>query len=236
MHPTICQIGPFTIYSYGLTLVAAFLVSSTLARQEAQRQQISVHIIFNLAFIVFISGVIGARFLYIIENITYYINNPFEIIMLQRGGLSWFGGLLSGIIFGSAYLKKHKLPIYRTLDLIAPFLALGQAIGRIGCFLNGCCFGMVFGFLPVQICSSLMLIFIFLILRFLQVRPHKNGQIFFSYLVLYSFKRFFIEFWRQDNAVVFLGLTFFQVLSILTFIVSGGALLFLKRSNARIHD
>jgi len=224
----ICTIGPFTVYSYGLTLVAAFLIASALARQEAKRQRINPEIIFNLVFLAFISGIIGARLFYIVENLKYYLENPLEIIMLQLGGLSWFGGLFSAVICGIVYLKNKKLSVYKIFDLIAPFVALAQGIGRVGCYLNGCCFGKTA--LPIQIYSSLTLIFIFIILRFLQARPHKEGQIFFSYLLLYSLKRFFIEFWRLDNKIIFLDLTLFQIISILVFSFSLLELFLIKKS------
>ena len=227
MYPEICKLGPFTIYSYGLMLVLAFLVSSTLACLQAKRQNINPETIFNLSFIVFISGVIGARLFYIIENIDYYIKNLLEIFMLQHGGLSWFGGLLAGVFVGILYLKRKKIPVYKILDLVGPFVALGQAIGRIGCLLNGCCFGK--GLIPTQAYSSLLLIFIFVFLRFLQDKSHKDGEIFFLYLVLYSIKRFFIEFWRADNTVIFSGLTLFQVLSIIIFLLSLIKLFIIKK-------
>jgi phosphatidylglycerol:prolipoprotein diacylglycerol transferase len=229
MYPVICQIGPFSIYAYGFMLVVAFIVSSALASLQAKKQNINPDIIFNLSFIVFISGIMGARILYVIENTSYYLRNPIEVIMLQRGGLSWFGGLIFGLISGVIYLKKKNLSVYKTFDLIIPFVALGQAIGRIGCLLNGCCFGKLSKFglyyqvhklvlVPTQVYSSLSLIFIFIILRFLQDRPHKEGTIFFVYLILYSLKRFFIEFWRADHEIFFLGLTLFQIISILIFL------------------
>jgi len=220
MYPEICKIGPFTIYSYGLMLAVAFAVSTALAVLEAKRQKINPDIIFNLVFISFISGIVGARIFYIAENIGYYIKSPLEIIMLQRGGLSWFGGLILAVSAGIAYLKNKNLPVYKTLDLIAPFVALAQAIGRIGCLLNGCCFGKESLTIPLQVYSSLLLMLIFIVLRLLQDRPHRDGQIFFTYLLLYSAKRFFIEFWRADNEIVFLGLTLFQLISIAIFCLS----------------
>jgi phosphatidylglycerol:prolipoprotein diacylglycerol transferase len=212
-------------------LVIAFLVSSWLATQQAKRQGLNQDLVFNLSFLVFISGIIGARIFYIIDNLGYYIKNPLEMLMLQHGGLSWFGGLLLGIFSAVWYLKSKHFPISKMLDLISPFASLAQAIGRIGCLLNGCCFGKVSSYgiyfpvhnailIPTQLYSSLILIFIFMVLRLLQDRPHQDGQIFFSYLLLYSTKRFFIEFWRQDNEIVFLGLTLFQVISIAIFIFS----------------
>lgn len=228
MYPIIYKIGPFTVYSYGLMLVLAFIVSSTLAQLQAKRQNIAPKIISNLLILVFISGIIGARLLYVIENLNYYLRNPLEIIMLQHGGLSWFGGLMLGSVFGIVYLKRKNLSIYKIFDLVIPFVALGQGIGRVGCLLNGCCFGRISRFglyfdvhksvlIPTQAYSSLILILIFIILRFLQEGPHKEGKIFFAYLLFYSIKRFFMEFWRAEHEIVLSGLTLFQIISIAIF-------------------
>ena len=229
MYPEICKIGPFVIYSYGLTLVIAFGLSSWLLLKQAKKTGFNPDEIFNLVFLVFISGIIGARIFYVITNIGDYLRSPLEIFMLSHGGLSWFGGLFLGATCGILYLKKKKLGIYKVLDLIVPFIALGHAIGRIGCFLNGCCFGSASGF-PPQILSSLILLLFFVVLRLLQDRPHLAGEIFYSYLFLYSIKRFFIEFLRVDNPEVFLGLTLFQVISVLIFIFSLANLIRIKRA------
>lgn len=232
MYPQICKIGPFTIYSYGLMLTLGFLISLLLASRQAKKQDIDADIVFNFSFGLIIFGIIGGRIFYIIQNINYYLKNPGEILMFQHGGLAWFGGLFFGFIFSILYLKKKNLRVYRIFDLISPFLALGQAIGRVGCLLNGCCFGKATDrlglyfkvhdavLIPTQIYSSLLLILIFIILRFFQDRPHKEGQIFFSYLLLYSLKRFLLEFWRADNAIILFGLTLFQLLSIIIFFLA----------------
>ena len=221
-------------------LALAFTLSLGLARVQAKRRGINTDLVFNLLFMAFISGIIGGRVFYIIENIGYYSKNPLEIIMLQHGGLSWFGGLIAGILISIVYLRNKKLPVYKTLDSLSPFVVLAQAIGRIGCLLNGCCFGKESSFglyfpvhnavlIPVQLYSSLILIFIFIILRFLQDRPHREGEIFFSYLLLYSLKRFFIEFLRADNPVVFSGFTLFQIISVLIFCLSLAKLALIKK-------
>jgi len=207
------------------------MTSSALLILQAKRKNFNPDVIFNFAFLVFISGIIGARIFYIIENLGYFANNPLEIIMLQHGGLSWFGGLISGVFAGLLYLKNRRLAIYKVLDLIVPYVALAQAIGRVGCLLNGCCFGKISNFgiyfpvhqsvrIPTQIYSSLVLILIFIFLRLLQERPHRDGEIFFTYLLLYSLKRFFIEFWRADNDIIFLGLTLFQLISLAVLFLS----------------
>lgn len=231
MFPEICRIGPVAVYSYGLMLVVAFLTGVWLACRRAAEEGIKKDLVFNLSFTVFLAGIAGARIFYIAENINYYFKNPLEVVMLQHGGLSWFGGLIAGSAAAMLYLRGKGLPTYKLLDLIVPFLALAQAIGRIGCLLNGCCFGKPSAagiyfpahgaaLIPTQAFSSILLLAIFIILRLLQERPHKSGQIFYLYLLLYSLKRFFIEFWRADNRILLWGLTLFQLLSIAVFFVS----------------
>ena len=241
MFPEICKIGPFTIYSYGLALVAGFMVASFLACQQAKRLGMDSDMIFNMLFMAFVSGVAGARIFYVLDNFGYYTAHPVEIIMLQRGGLAWFGGLMLGTLSAVVYIKIKRKSIYRTLDLIVPFVALAQAIGRIGCLLNGCCFGKHADFglyfsvhqeilIPTQLYSTLLLLVIYIILRLLQDSPHRDGQVFYVYLLLYALKRFFIEFLRADSPAVLLGLTLFQLLSIAVFFVSAVSLVIIYKA------
>lgn len=241
MYPEICKIGPFTIYSYGAALVTAFVVAINLAMRQAKREGIAPELIFNFAFTAFVCGISGARIFYILMNLNFFLSNPREIIMLQHGGLAWFGGLIAGCASGLIYLKIKKLSILKVLDLIVPFLALAQSIGRIGCLLNGCCYGRHSAFgvyfpvhdailIPTQAYSSLLLLIIFVILRFLQARPHSRGAIFFAYLLLYGAKRFLIEFLRDDSSHMFLGLTIFQVLSAIVFFIGLAGLLLIKKN------
>ena len=167
-----------------------------------------------------------------LNNLKFYLSDPLEIIMLQHGGMSWFGGLIFGSFAACWMIKRAKLNLLETLDLLAPFVALGQAIGRIGCLLNGCCYGKVSRWglyfpsqdqvlIPTQLYSSLLLLLIFYILRTLQERKHLAGQIFYSYLFLYALKRFGIEFLRNDTPKLIFSLSLFQLLSIPVFIFAG---------------
>jgi len=229
MHPLICEIGPLKIYSYGLMLVLAFFIAAFLADKEAKKRKFPTDFIWNIGFISTVLGIIGARIFYVLENIKFYFNNPLEIIILQHGGLSWFGGFILGGLVAIYYSKKKKIPVLKTLDLFAPYLALAQGIGRLGCFLNGCCYGKaslsgmyfpVHGemLIPTQLYSSLALILIFIFLRYLQSKPLHEGAVICSYLILYSTKRFIVEFFRNDNSVFISGLTLFQVIALLLFI------------------
>jgi len=208
MHPEICKIGPFVIYSYGLMLVAAFASAVSLASIQAKREGVDPDIIFNTCFVAFIAGIFGGRLLYLFEHFRYFLENPIEIIMLQHGGLSWFGGMTLGVLSGLVYLKVKKLPALKILDIVAPYLALAQSIGRIGCYFNGCCYGNTI-YLPTQVYSSILLLLIYLAVRYFQTKPHKAGQVITLYLFLYSIKRFFIEFWRIEHQPVFFRLNLY---------------------------
>jgi phosphatidylglycerol:prolipoprotein diacylglycerol transferase len=220
-------------------LVIAFIVTTWLASAEAKKNGFNPDIIFNLNFTILICGIIGARIFYISYNLDYYSRHPLEMVMLQKGGLAWFGGLIFGMASAVVYLKLKKLPFFKIADILMPFVALGQAAGRIGCFLNGCCFGKesahgiyssVQGavLIPTQLYSALLLVCIFFILRFLQKRPHHAGLVFFAYLLLYSAKRFFIEFWRGDSPTLLFGLTLFQFISLAIFLAGAAGLIYIK--------
>ena len=249
MLPEICRIGSFTIYSYGLMLVLAFFVCAYLSSLQAKKENFDSETIFNLLFLVFIFGIIGSRVFYVLINAGFYLRNPLEIIMLQHGGMAWFGGLIFGTTAAILFIKKHKMNLLKTLDLLVPFIALGQAIGRIGCLLNGCCFGRESEFgiyfkvfdkvlIPTQLYSSLLLLLIFMVLRFKQDAKHLPGEILCSYLFLYSLKRFFVEFLRNDSPRIFYGLTLFQILCLVMFFLSLGMFikLFVDKKNLSSQD
>jgi phosphatidylglycerol---prolipoprotein diacylglyceryl transferase len=226
MHPVLCSLGPVHIYTYGLLLAIAFFVCSFFARQEAARQNVNPELILSLSLTSFIWGIVGARAFYVLQNAGYYLRNPLEVLMVQHGGLVWYGGFAGGCVGAVAYLKKKRIGVYKVFDIIAPYIALGQALGRLGCFFNGCCFGRSSAYgvyfpvhdaylLPTQLYSSFLLVGIYAIVRFLQRRPHREGTVFFAYIFLYATKRFCMEFFRADSQHVFLGLTIFQIISFL---------------------
>ncbi|MCQ9208358.1 MAG: prolipoprotein diacylglyceryl transferase [Omnitrophica bacterium] len=238
MHPILFEFGPLKIYAYGFSLALGFIVGTYLASLEAQRVGLPAKKIIDLSLYLAISGILGARLLYVLQNLAFYISNPGEIFMLHKGGLSFYGGFILATICAIVFLKKEQLSVPKVLDLIAPYLALAQSIGRIGCLLNGCCYGQPtdFGFCiyfpgegiarhPTQIYSSLSLLVIFFILRNRQTRrgrgPYFSGQIFLWYCLLYSLMRFFMEFLRGDNLRIFANLSLHQLISMVIFVISG---------------
>lgn len=238
MHPILIKLGPITIYSYGFFLALAFLTASVLAEKEAERKGFDAYFIPNLCLLCLISGVIGARIFFIILNFDFFKDSPGEIIKLWHGGLVWYGGLSLALISGLIYMRLKRKPVFLILDLLSPYIALGQAIGRIGCFLNGCCFGKIWQsqniLYPTQLFSSLIMLFIFLVLRILQSRGFKPGSIFLFYIIFYSVKRFFIEFLRGDSPAVFLNLTVFQLVSVGIFILASALTLFLHKKSKKL--
>ena len=239
MHPILFSIGGVTIHSYGLMLGLAFLVTVYLAPRRASIFNVSGERVSNLIIIFLVSGIIGARIAYVLANASDFANHPLQVFMINNGGLIFYGGLIFASIAGVAYAKITRLAIFDTADLIAPFIALGHAIGRVGCFLRGCCFGKpADSFLgvtfphtfvkiyPTQLFSCVGLLIIFFILFFFQSRRAFKGEIISLYLILYGIFRFLIEFLRGDILPVFHGFTSAQLISVVFVVV--GVILFIS--------
>lgn len=228
MHPIIAKIGPLSIYSYGLMVALGSAVAILLSYRLAARFNINKDKIVDFGIVMLLGGLIGARLFYVLMNIGYYIANPLEIINLTKGGLVWYGGFLLGILVGILFVKKNNISFWDGADLFAPFIALAQSIGRIGCFLNGCCYGKLapdnylLGVIfphesvsrhPTQIYESVALLILFLVLRRWQGSRHFKGEIFLVYAILYSLSRFLLESLRGDNLNILSNLTVSQVVS-----------------------
>jgi phosphatidylglycerol---prolipoprotein diacylglyceryl transferase len=233
MHPILLKLGPITVYSYGVMVAIGFGISTFLIYRRAKVSGIDADKVIDIAIAMIISGIIGARFFYILSNLKFYVSNPIEILELSKGGLVWYGGFLSALVTLIIYIRKKSLAFWTVTDLIAPYIALAQAFGRIGCFLNGCCYGPEvpknFFFavtfpgehaarLPTQLISSISLFIIYLLLRRLQDKKMFAGGVFLAYCILYPLYRFLVEFLRADNPRIFLNLTISQLISIAIFL------------------
>ncbi|MDD5617580.1 MAG: prolipoprotein diacylglyceryl transferase [Candidatus Omnitrophica bacterium] len=231
MCPVLFKLGVFTVYSYGFMLFVAVVVSLNLLLRYAKAKGYGANVITDLFMTILFSGIVGARILYVILNFDFYKNNPKEIFMLQHGGLAILGGIMAGILAAFLFCKRKKLSFWETIDLISPYVVLGHSIGRIGCFLNGCCYGLPSRYgiyfpvhaeklIPTQLISSFLLFVLFIVLKIKQNKPHEKGAIFVSYVLYYSVIRFFVEFLRGDSQRLWLGLTIFQYICIGLFILS----------------
>jgi len=143
MNYRLFHFGSINIYSYGLMIALAFLIGIFVASKYAKKFNENPQNIVDLCLYVMISSIFGARLFYVIDNHSYYMSNPVEIFYIHEGGLIFYGGLIFGLGTAVVFLKAKHQNIFKYMDILAPSLALGQAIGRIGCFLNGCCYGRI---------------------------------------------------------------------------------------------
>lgn len=250
MYPILFKLGGFSFYSYGLMVALGFLCIVFLSLLFAKREGIKAEHILDLAIYATIGSFVGARLFYVAGQWNIYKDNPWEIIMIQRGGLVFLGGLIFGLLVITWYARVKHIPLLKLLDAITPGVALGYAFGRIGCFLNGCCFGLPthlpWGvtfpdgslaryFLPdeplhpTQLYSSFSMLLAFILLLLIYRHKKYEGQIFFWGLIFYSVYRFTVEFFRFSPMHLW-GLTPSQLVVIVTFIIGLAGLIYKKRS------
>jgi len=251
MHPILINIGSFNLYTYGLFMALGFLAAMGVSKAIARPQNISADTITDIFFVILVSALVGARLLYVLINYKTYQDNLFGIFQIWNGGLVFFGGFLASVLACVIYFKKKNLNIWKTADILAPGIAIGHAIGRIGCLFAGCCYGktcdlpIAITFTnsdslaplnvylhPTQIYSMISNLMLFFILLWLQRHKKFNGMVFLFYVMLYSLFRSIIEFFRGD----FRGDFIFDFISMsqgIGFLVSLTAFLILiKRSRS----
>lgn len=243
------EFGLFKIFTYGLLVTAGFFVVICFAARLAKQEGLDPQKIMGLCFYILISSLLGARFLYVIVEYKFFLSHPLEIFKFWKGGLVFYGGLILAVLVSIIYLIKNEMPVWKVADILAPSIAIGQAIGRWGCFFSGCCYGtrtdvswaITFSDLrslaplnvplhPTQIYLSLNALVIFSLLLWIRKRKSFDGQIICSYGVLSSVGRFIIEYFRGDDrgyAVAnflstsqFIGIFIFA-LSVVIFVVRG---------------
>lgn len=244
MHPILGRILGLDVYGYGTALAAAFLVAVILAMQLARKKGLDPGFIIDLAIFACIGGLAGARLLYVLLNLREYL--AFPLAMLQfRSGFSFVGGAIGGILVGVWYARRKKQPVGAFADVVAICIPLAYAIGRVGCLLNGCCYGLQShvpwalqcgpGSIlrhPTQIYSSIGGLAIFAILFLQRRHRHFDGFLMFQFGLLYSVERFTVEFFREGTAV-FLGLHLTQLAMIATVIASAAAIVLIERRYQR---
>ena len=137
MNPVFLKLGPIELHYYGLMYAIAFYVGITLGKKIAKERNFDVELVENYAFVAIISGLIGGRLYYVLFNLPYYLRNPLEIPAVWHGGMAIHGGIIGGIIGTLIYAKIKKVNPLTLGDFAAGPFILGQAIGRIGNFMNG---------------------------------------------------------------------------------------------------
>jgi phosphatidylglycerol:prolipoprotein diacylglycerol transferase len=137
MFPIFARFADITIHTYGVMLALGFLLGILVAMRQARRTGLNPDLILDLAFYFLIAGLLGSRLFYVVGHWDDFRNNPVEIVMFWRGGLVFYGGLIFAFVVGTWYIKKNRLEFSRVADLIAPSIAIGQTLGRLGCFSAG---------------------------------------------------------------------------------------------------
>ncbi len=142
MHPILFKIGDFPIGTYGVAIVIGLFAALWVASWLGRRRGIHPDFFYDLAFVLLLTGFLGARILYIITDWKNFTQDPLGIIFSRQGFVFW-GGFLGALPAGIWFVRRRKLPLLEVMDIIAPCLALAHAFGRIGCFFAGCCYGLV---------------------------------------------------------------------------------------------
>src|SRR5437016_6206665 len=141
MHPILFRIGAWPVYSYGVLLALAYLAGLQLAVVRARRMGLDGARVMDLGIYLIIAALVGAKLLLIVADFNYFRNQPRELLSLVRAGGVFYGGLLAALVVGLLLVRRYRLPAWTTADMIAPGIALGHIIGRLGCLLAGCCYG-----------------------------------------------------------------------------------------------
>ena len=218
MHPELFSIGPLTIPTYGFFVALGFVSGLLVTIKIGKARGFESPQIMDMGFIIILCAIIGSRLGYVLMNPSRYIHHPLEVFKTWEGGLVFSGGLVFVVLVMSWYIKRHNLHYWKTADLWAPGIAIGQAIGRIGCFMVGCCFGkptdvkwcVVFthprSFAPLDVClhptqlySALAGFIIVAVLMLLTAKKQFEGQVFIWLIILHSSARLFIERFRGDD-------------------------------------
>jgi phosphatidylglycerol---prolipoprotein diacylglyceryl transferase len=249
VFPQLFHIGNFYLPTYGVLVSLGVLLGLWISVRNSEKQGINGDDAWNLGILVVFCGIVGAKVLYIVNDWSYYASHPADIFSfstLQAGGV-FSGGLIAALVAAAWYVRKHHMPALATCDAFAPGLALGHAIGRVGCFAAGCCYGKETHHLwgvtftnplanynsgtplnvplePTQLFESAVELANFFVLTWMLGRKKFDGQVFGAYLFLYGIARYFLEFIRDDpgRGSVFGGImTGTQLISIFLVIIGG---------------
>jgi phosphatidylglycerol:prolipoprotein diacylglycerol transferase len=228
VHPIAFQLGTFTITWYGIMVACGFLAGLWTAGRRAVLQGVSPDKVYDLGLSLMVGSILGARTLYVITFWNQEFADDFsKVFKIWEGGLVYYGGLIGASLAVIIYNRVKKLPLWKMADVLTPSVALGYAFGRIGCLMNGCCYGRACSLPwaitfpqstkggappgvpvhPTQIYESLLSLCLYGFLAWLYRRKKFDGQIFATYLVCYAFLRSFVELFRGDypNYQRFLG-------------------------------
>ncbi len=240
MDPVAFRVFGVDIMWYGVLISLGVLLGIFFALKECRRIGFKEDNLLDFLLIAIPSAIVGARLYYVAFSWDYYSLNPSEIINIRNGGLAIHGALIAGIIAGILFCKKRKINVFELLDIVIPSVALGQAIGRWGNFINQEAHGgptdLPWGIVvngqkvhPTFLYESLIdfCIFVFLF-WYRKNKKTTDGQVLAIYLVLYSAGRFFVEGLRTDS-LMFMGMRIAQLVSLASIMAGFLLLMYLKK-------
>ena len=260
MFPKLISIGSFFIPTYGTLVAIGFLAALWVVTRLAKQAKLPTERITNLVIYCALAGLAGAKLFMVLFDFKTYWNDPgslFSLSTLQAAGV-YQGGFVVAFVVALFYMRRQNLPVLQTCDVFAPGIALGQAIGRLGCFSAGCCWGIPthapwavtfrnpqaaeltgvplgVPLHPTQLYESFADLLIFAFLYFQITRAHTTGTILGWYLTLYSIARFGIEFFRFHEQGLHAGLSYTQWISLATLIAGLGLILWRRQSGSLVH-
>jgi phosphatidylglycerol---prolipoprotein diacylglyceryl transferase len=222
MYPRLFELGPMTVYTYGVLLAAAYLLGLKLAMNRAKALGLDAVRILDLGIYIIISALIGAKLLLLVTDFQSFRSDPRELLTLARSGGVFYGGLILAVTVALWYIRRSGLPLWTTCDVFAPGIALGHVVGRFGCFFAGCCYGretsvpwaitftdpfaaanvgtpLGVHLHPTQLyeAGAEFLILMALLLTEKKGKPFA-GRTFWLYILLYAISRYVIEMYRGD--------------------------------------
>lgn len=250
IDPNIAKIGPFLLAWHGVLTALAILLAVIVIYRNFANRGLSLKSFDGLAFWTIVGGIAGARLFYVIDHLGYFARNPLQIFAIQEGGLAVYGAIIGGFFSVLLLTRIYRYPFGEVIDAIAPGLVLAQALGRIGCLINGDAWGAPtsgpFAVIythpdallpkdllgvpthPYPLYDFAMNIGIFVVLWQLSKRRFPAGFSFTVFALLYAVTRFFISYFRQEG-IWFWGLQEAQVVSIIVFAASSVTLVLLLR-------
>ncbi|MBI4302193.1 MAG: prolipoprotein diacylglyceryl transferase [Chloroflexi bacterium] len=247
IDPIIGSFGAFSLRWYGLFVALAVLTGILVAVRLGRRVGLPEDMIYGVALWGVPGGIVGSRLFHVIDKWEYYSSHPAQIFSLQAGGEAIFGAIIGGAITGAIYAKVKGLPVGRIADVAAPGIILAQIVGRFGCIINGDAYGaptsLPWAFIynhpnalaplgvatqPYPVYEQLWDLVVFAILWRLWGWRRPPGALFFVYLSVYSFGRFFLTFLRQEEKFLF-GLQEAHVVSLVVLAIGVFSLLYLLR-------
>lgn len=255
MHQMLFTIGPLKITCFGVMAACGFLSASILLFANRKSRGVSVDAINDLTLYSIVAGILGARLFYVIQFWPEYQNNFLQIFRIDKGGLVFYGGFFAALATLYIYCKRKDLSFLGVIDLLAPCLAIGHAFGRIGCFLNGCCYGRPttlpwgvefpqgsFPFEnypfeklhPTQLYESAFNFLLAIALVILLRKSKTKGVVAATYLITYGIGRFIIEMFRGDNAKFMNLFTVSQFIGII--LIAAGIYIFSISRKQNISD